>query len=374
MELANEDNLRLNVLLRQDLKAVRIDESRMVVHALTPKGEARVPLNATCREEKYLRMVRELLSTHVLGSPGGYPVYIRRWTRMGQARDESSLERLLLIGEPEAVTAVVHAPELTPEIATHAWWAYPTSENARQLLNTPAVAKSSLGPELAAFLVEFLPFEEEAQAMIDSVRLVLQPSLISDQQRLALWKKSKRKHSYYIGFLHTLPDDLPDQRSGHPQQSAYLATQQQIPDNPYIRCLLRSFSPSGQVFLRTAAQVIHKAPNQDAVVELMEAIGAYFHDIRPDEQRYRLLDEIDQRVETRLGNQEVDVAQQEILGLHPELEPLLRSMMTLSMLSEFVVAPIFGHSNAIGTVMRRRLEPVTQPVLTQLATLCPNLT
>ena len=35
MQLSNEDNLRLNVLLAQDLKAVRIDESRMIVHALT---------------------------------------------------------------------------------------------------------------------------------------------------------------------------------------------------------------------------------------------------------------------------------------------------------------------------------------------------
>ena len=74
MELSNEDNLRLNVLLAQDLQAVRIDESRMVVYGLSGQGEARLPLNPTGRDERYLRLVRQLLSTHVLGSPGGYPV------------------------------------------------------------------------------------------------------------------------------------------------------------------------------------------------------------------------------------------------------------------------------------------------------------
>jgi hypothetical protein len=43
MDLSAEDNLRLNVLLAQNLHAVRIDESKMVVLALTDKGEAKVP-------------------------------------------------------------------------------------------------------------------------------------------------------------------------------------------------------------------------------------------------------------------------------------------------------------------------------------------
>ena len=77
MELSAEDNLRLNVLLAQNLQAVRIDESKMIVYALTGRGEAKVPLNPTCRDEKYLRFVREMFSTHALGSPGGYPVFLR---------------------------------------------------------------------------------------------------------------------------------------------------------------------------------------------------------------------------------------------------------------------------------------------------------
>ena len=43
---------------------------------------------------------------------------------MGQARDDS-LAQLLLLGEPEAVVAAVHAPGLTDELAARAWWAMP---------------------------------------------------------------------------------------------------------------------------------------------------------------------------------------------------------------------------------------------------------
>ena len=81
--LSPEDSFRLQVLLAQDLKAVRLDESEAgpVLHALTDRGEAHIPLNPNCRLDKYLRLIRELLSGHALGSPGGYPVHLTRWTR-----------------------------------------------------------------------------------------------------------------------------------------------------------------------------------------------------------------------------------------------------------------------------------------------------
>ena len=94
MDLTPEDALRINVLLASQIEAIRLDESRMTLFALSQKGEAKVKLNPNCRDDAYLRKVRETLSSHVLGSPGGYPVYLKRWTRMGQARDEV-LESLL---------------------------------------------------------------------------------------------------------------------------------------------------------------------------------------------------------------------------------------------------------------------------------------
>ena len=94
MDLSPEDTLRLNVLLANSPQAIRINESTMTVSALTPGGESTLQLNPTARADQYVKRVKELLSGHVLGSPGGYPVYLQRWTRMGQMRDES-LEELL---------------------------------------------------------------------------------------------------------------------------------------------------------------------------------------------------------------------------------------------------------------------------------------
>ncbi|MGV6815989.1 MAG: hypothetical protein ACWA44_01810 [Thiotrichales bacterium] len=364
MQLSNEDNLRLNVLLRQDVKAIRLDDSRLCVHALTERGEAKVVLNPTCREEKYLRLVRELFSTHVLGSPGGYPVYIRRWTRMGQTRDTSSLQKLLLLGEPEAVTAVVHAPELTPEIAQYAWWAYPTSENARQLLAKPVVAESSLGPELAEFILEFLPFEEAPQAMIDSVKLILQPGLISTSQRDALWKRGRRKQTYYIGFLHSTPDELPENSiaaSGYQDTAEML--EPLLPVNPIAAALLRSYSPQGQLFLKTSANVLDKIGSQEASVELADAIAAYYSAIRPDQLRYRSVEEIHERIATEREN---NPHFKRCLAEYSQFQPHFEAMLFLSMIGEFLLAPILGKTDAIGSVMRKRLAPATDPILSAL--------
>ena len=210
MDLSPEDNLRLNVLLTQELQAVRIDESKMRVFALTPKGEASVSLNPNCRDDQYLKRVRELFSTHVLGSPGGYPVYLKRWTRMGQDRENSSLHSLLQLGEPEAVVAVVHAPGLTAELARLAWWAMPEAENARRMLASSQVVNSDIGRELAEFLIEYLPFETEPAAILNSVRLILQPGLVSEEIHQDLWQRAARKGTIYVSFLQAMPDALPE--------------------------------------------------------------------------------------------------------------------------------------------------------------------
>lgn len=371
MQLSNEDNLRLNVLLRQSPKAIRLDDSRLCVHALTDKGEAKVVLNPNCREEKYLRLVRELFSTHVLGSPGGYPVYIRRWTRMGQTRDTDSLQKLLLLGEPEAVTAVVHAPELTAEVAQNAWWAYPTAENARQLLAKPLVAKSPLGPELAEFIIEFLPFEEIQQAMIDSVRLVLQPGLISDDQRESLWKRARRKQTYFIGFLHSTPNTLPESGFPHPEEPLLRETLSTLStQNPLAKLLLRCYSAEGQLFLKTSANVLDKIASQEAAVELADAIAAYFSEIRPDEIRYRSIDEIQDRI---VREQNSDEAFRQCVAQMPALLPQLQAILLLSMIGEFLLAPVLGKTDAMGSVMRKRLAPVTAPITEALRLLNPGI-
>jgi len=371
MQLSSEDTLRLNVLLALDLQAVRIDESRMVVHALSDKGEAKVKLYPTGRDEPYLKLVRQTLSTRFLGSPGGYPVYLRRWTRMGQARSDS-LERLLLLGEPEAVAAVVHAPGLTNEIARRAWWADPTAPNARRMLERGAVAGGSMGPHLAAFLLEFLPFEEEPQDMIDSVRLILQPGLTSREQRDALWARCNRKNSYYVGFLAAIPDALPEPVSPHPGVAGVEAALEPLINsgNPFARQLVRVLGAAGQRYLLTAEKVLRKPVNQDVVVALLDTVGDYFAGVRPDEERRRAYSAIDVAAGEFFGEgRNCPDELKAVLERAPAQRERLRAMVSLSMIGEQLVAPIFGVTDSIGTVMRRKIEPVTGPILEQFALL-----
>ncbi|MEM7402244.1 MAG: hypothetical protein AAF304_09885 [Pseudomonadota bacterium] len=367
MQLSSEDQLRLNVLVAQPLQAVRIDESRMQVHVLSEKGDASVQLNPTCKDEKYIRLVRQFLSTHFLGSPGGYPVFLRRWTRMGQARDDS-LEKLLLVGEPEAVAAVVHAQGLTDELARRAWWSSATAENARRMLEKECVVKGKMGKELAQFLVEFLPFEEQQKAIIDSVNLVLQPGLIDEEMRNELWKRGNRKNSYYIGFLQQTPNALPVEKEPHNDwQDISVKLEDEIArENKVAQLLCQSLSSAGQAYLETAQLVLKKPNDQEAVAAIFNTIGDYFDKFQNSVYKWRDIEELTAFVEEGFAShQEI----RKLIVIDEGFRPKLKALFTLSMISETLVDPIFGMTDAIGSVMRKRIEHVVRPITENLQVL-----
>ena len=364
MQLSSEDQLRLNVLVAQPLQAVRIDESRMCVHVLSEKGDASVQLNPTCKDEKYVRLVRQFLSTHFLGSPGGYPVFLRRWTRMGQARDDS-LEKLLLVGEPEAVAAVVHAPGLTDELARRAWWSSATAENARRMLEKESVVKGKMGKELAQFLIEFLPFEEQQKAIIDSVNLVLQPGLINDEMRNELWKRGKRKNSYYIGFLQQTPNNLPIETVAHRdwQEINTKLAEEKASENTVAQLLCQILSPAGQAYLETAELVLKKPNDQEAVAAILNTIGDYFNKFHMSPPKWRDIEGLLAYADTEHA---VHPEVSKLIVIDESLQPKLKALFNLSMISETLVDPIFGMTDAIGSVMRKRIEHVVRPITENL--------
>jgi len=374
MNLSTEDSLRLNVLLTQELQAVRIDESKMAVFALTAKGEANVSLNPNCRDDQYLKQVRELFSTHVLGSPGGYPVYLKRWTRMGQDRENSSLHSLLQLGEPEAVVAVVHAPGLTPELAQLAWWAMPEAENARRMLGSPQVVDSDIGRELAQFLMEYLPFETEPEAILNSVRLILQPGLVSEEVHQDLWQRAARKGTIYVSFLQAMPDALPGIAESHPGYDALKSAVSPLleKDNAVAKQLCRAMSPAGQAFLKTVVNAMEKLADEAAAVALFDVIGAYFRATLPKGDAAAI-------DAGRNSERAVAFAQtylDELDRYHPELAEVQRvltdhnsklaAMVALSFAGESLVDSFFSHSDAVGPLMRRKMKPWTEPLLEQI--------
>jgi len=366
LELSSEDTLRLNVLV-MNVDAVRIDERSMTVYGYSERGDAKVPLNPTGRPESYLKAVREFLSTAVLGSPGGYPVHLNRWTRMGQARD-TNLAKLLMLGEPEAIAAVVCAPGLTDELARRAWWTDMSAENARRMLARRCVVEGAMGKELAAFLIEHLPFETEARLMIETVRLVLQPGLIDDEARRKLWEKGSAKGNYRIGFLQGGPETIPQAFPARtlPPESATVLEALSAEGNELAGLLVKAWSGTGQAFLATCEQVLQKLSDQDAVVALLNALSGFFEPARLGTEPCQDLTAILSDAERAVGEQ---IPARALLATLPGHESMLAALYALARMDEAIVTPIFARSSASGSLMRRKIEPVIKPVLERIAIL-----
>ncbi|MCK5698023.1 MAG: sulfur reduction protein DsrS [Gammaproteobacteria bacterium] len=391
MALSNEDSLRLNVLLAQKTTAIRIDEGKMIVYALTQKGEAKIPLSPNVKNDKYIKIVKDFLSTKALGISGGFPMFLSSWNRMGGLRN-SGLDKLLLLGEEEAVIAVVNNKDISAEIAKSAWWAMQSADNARSMLSNLVVVQADIGKDLAKFLIEFLPFEEDPLNMLISTRLVLQKGLISDDEVMALWKKAKSKNTLYVGFLDIRPDNLPETVIEHADahQVQDVLAELVAHNNPYALALCKLSSSEGQTFLKTAQASFKRIPNYDIAGALLESIRRYIYINQPEagqllhhyEHALTLegepqvdIEALNVLVET-LYNEQNDLscsdelkAVQAFVPKLPNLSEHLKALLFLSRVSQTLLAPTIANSTAVGSLMRKKLKPIFDPILLHLRVL-----
>ncbi|MEW5879771.1 MAG: hypothetical protein AB1761_04935 [Pseudomonadota bacterium] len=331
-ELAAEDALRLHVLLAGEVHAVRIDEGARVLHALTPKGEARIALNPRGNAQRYVQRVRELLGGHAFGVPGGYPVHLRRFARLGRASAQT-LEALLKLGEPEALLAVAQSDALTDELARRLWWAAqpaPPAELARAMLRQPAVRAGTMGAVLVEHLVESLPFEADPNAALQTLRGLLACGLLSPEARLKLWQRGAQRPYERIAFLEHCPDAVP------PDPARALPAG--LPQTPAARLLARCYAGAGQACLRAAEAALERPATHEAVYLLLDVLGAYFADGRA------------------AGG--LPVAARERTALE-----------ALACVSQDDAAAILTRTTAVGALMRRHLEPVLAPLVGHLRAL-----
>jgi hypothetical protein len=339
-QLASEDALRLAVLLAGEVHAVRIDEGALELHALTPRGEARVALHPDGRPERYLLRVREVLAGQAMGSPGGYPVHLRRWTRSGHANPKN-LEALLRLGEPEAVTAVALSAHLSDELARRVWWAQPGDEIARSLLGHEAVRRGPMGPLLARHLLEHLAFEADADAAIASVSAVAAAGLLDEEARTRLWRAAPNRPHYLIGWLAHAPHTLP--AAPALELPAALAAAAAAGD-PLAALLARCAAPAGQGFLRALALALEKPPTHDATFRLLDITAAWFAAARDDRA----------------------AGAPALAGVAPRTQAALTA---LAATGRAAAEPILSRTTAVGPLMRRHLAPLLQPLLHHLQAL-----
>ena len=363
-ELSSEDQLRLNVLMMANqVQAVRLDEGAMTLYALTDKGEAKVTLHANCRADQYVHRVKEFLGGHALGSPGGYPVYLQRWTRMGQTSDKH-LDTLLLLGEPEAVVAVAHAPGLTDELARRAWWCQPTMEMARWMLEKDAVIEGRMGKELADFLIEHLPFEENPDARMHTIRLVLYGKLTDAATTAKLWRQARGVPYYYIGFLEFMPDNLPEDQPARADFAEAEAMLRPLTEagNPYAQRLLALLSANGQTWLKAVTEVLARPSTSLVAYALLDAIGRYFHTMGYPLQA-TALEEVFPRAEAMAkGEIECPESLKLLCEAAPEYARSIQAMLALSALSSKLADPWLLRNTAVGALMRRKIEPMIKPI------------
>ena len=369
IQLSNEDNLRLNVLLAQKPHAIRINESNMTLYSLTAKGEVSIKLNPTVNDEQYLRWVRELLSMKVTGSPGGYPVFLKRWTRMGYAHN--TLEHMLLLGEPEAIAAVAYYDgDLTHEIAKRVWWTNANTDIARQLLKHKEVVDGELGIELTAFLMEFLPFEEKQLDIVNTIRLCLQGELTSDKERTALWKKAKRKNPYYVGFMYGNPELIPEKKKASTNYDELVKRLEQPLQNKNIYAITLVFllSEAGQKWLTAFKLALHKPVDQDVVISLFISIEQRLKIPFPEHRGVREI--ADGISRAKLYCEDKAACPNELIEVIEALGknhlPQLEATLLLAQLGEDTLIPIFSGNDSVGVVLRRRLLPLITPILERI--------
>jgi len=331
MELSQEDSLRLNVLLTQDVKAIRINESSMTLYALLPNKEAKIQLHPTFNDERYLRLVRELLASHYIDSPAGFPVFMSRWTRMQQSGNQN-LDALLKLGEAEAVVYVVNSPDLTVEQASYAWWAIQSSEVAVELLKNENISQSTLGENLRDFLLEFLPFENNSTLIIRAIHLLVSNNLLSEEQKKSLLVKGNRKAHYLIGLLHCDSQILPGQCLAHPSFEELKIPVTNTQDS--LSKLGHLLSAQGQNYLSILNTALNKFSDQESIIALFQVMQIYFQ-----------------------------LEESKSINIPSQFADMMNSLEFLSTIHETQLNETLSHTNAVGTVLRKQLRPVCQPIL-----------
>jgi hypothetical protein len=227
------------------------------------------------------------------------------------------------------------------------------------MLTIPAVVEGRMGSELAQFLIEYLPFETEPQLMFESLRLSLQPGLLDEEAQADLWKRAQRKPTYYLGFLASLPDAIPGEQPARKLTEAETKAAEDLSDqgNIFAAELLRACSPAGQNFLATVLRVMEKPANQDVVTLLLDILRDNLSSLRlagdPDLEWEALAKTSSESEEPQL---------QMAINEMPEMEETLRTLYLLSGVGYGIVRPIFSKTDAIGSLMRKKLQPVFEPL------------
>jgi len=342
--LEPEDILKLNVLIATSV-AIRIDTYKLTVVGLNAQfKEQIIALKPSGDSEVYIKEVKKLLVTQVLGAMGGYPSYLKRWSRMGQV-ESSNLTSLLKLGEVEAVVAVSNSTNLDNDLLKLTWWCATNTDNqaeiGRFLLTKPFVLNTQTGREIAQYLLEFLPFVDDIEQLIDTTSLVLQEGLIEQKDKDRLWKQGQRKTAFLVGFVERMRGNLPNEFN------------LKIPNYEHSDLQIINNQQS-QLFLTTLGHILKKINQEYVLYRALEVLGQYMshQDIST------------QNTIEKITNQVSDLS----LTADNEQDKLDARLLLAGVSEKLVVSTISAH-NLTGSAIRKKLAHVLEPIQQALKTL-----
>jgi hypothetical protein len=335
--LEPEDTLKLNVLIATSV-AIRIDTYKLVVVGLSAQfKEQTIELRPNGDSEAYIKAVKKLLVTQVLGAMGGYPSYLKRWSRMGQV-ESSNLNSLLKLGEVEAVVAVANSTNLDNNLLKLTWWCATNTDSqaeiGRFLLTKEFVTSTKTGKEIAQHLLEFLPFVNDTEQLIDTTSLVLQDGLIGLKDRQRLWKQGQRKTAFLVGFAERMQGNLPNELN-------IRALKHQHPELQIIN------SEQSQIFLKTLTHILKKINQEYVLYRALEVLGQY---LSHDQIAYQ----------NSIDKIKVQIKDLNITSI--EEQDKLNARLLLAGVSERLVVSTISAHNLTGSAIRKKLASVLEPI------------
>ena len=136
-------------------------------------------------------------------------------------------------------------------------------------------------------------------------------------------------------------------------------------DNRYAKTFCKTLSEEGQKWLQTLNNALIKPVDQDVIISLFIAIKGFFNLPFPEKRGAHTIEIALQRASLSLIlSEDHSSALNTLLNtLDQRYFPQFEALMLLAQLGENTLTPIFSGNDSVGVVMRKRLRPLTLPLL-----------
>jgi hypothetical protein len=171
--------------------------------------------------------------------------------------------------------------------------------------------------------------------------------VLTDAERLSMWKRGNSRNSYYVAFLELQPDNLPSPRAARADHGNV----PMLADNPYSVMLEKALSGQGQTFLATTAIILDHPEIQEVVNHTLNALANWCAPLR------------------RAAAETRDAARTALIAAAPQFASDCAALDALAAVDAESVRPIFLKTTAIGSLMRRKIQPIVTPLLDSIAVL-----